>query len=190
MNWEEVLDDIQDRKKKDNEELQKLVQDCVESFDRYNIIITSVRECERCLEINFEFTFSEVKQHEVTYWHLSEDIYNVAERIVDIVDSVKEIRDQYPEYCKQNDFIQKNRTFERYFNLKNDDSNLKSKFYVTLSNYLRLPNIKIDGRSSDDIFDEIQYTPNRVKEYNENIDTTINFLNECINELKNKKYNG
>ena len=57
---------------------------------------------------------------------------------------------------------------------------------IKLCDYLKLPNTTDWGFGGGDY--EIKRTPKRLKEYNENIDKTIDMLLDCISDLKKMKY--
>ena len=136
--------------------------------------------------VRYEFELDNYTQQDVILWKNDESLEDLIKRVNDHIEYIKELRVQYPEYCKQNDYIQSNRDYKKELILTHMGYQQRYYLDIKLCDYLKLPNTTDCGFGGGDY--EIKRTPKRVKEYNENIDKTIDMLLDCISDLKKMKY--
>jgi hypothetical protein len=149
-------------------------------------IVDNNSEFDDGYKVTISFVLDEYIQEDMFYWNTSESQNEFIDKVKKSIDYIKELRENYPEYCKQNDYIQLNSKFEKRFSIT--DMGYKKDCYVgiNLASYLKLPNTTSCSCGGGDY--EIKRTPKRVEEYNKNIDIVIDNLLDCIAELKMKKY--
>ncbi len=136
--------------------------------------------------ITYDFTLQDgFSQNNSVLWKRDESIEKVVKEIIKQIDYIQKLREQYPEYARQNDYIQANRVFEKECTLF--DMEYKEHVYLkaNLCGYLKLPNIVEHGFGGGDY--EIKRTPKRVSDFNKNIDTLCLFLADCISDLRKLK---
>lgn len=121
------------------------------------------------------------------FWSFDRTIDEVVERISENVSYIKKLRDCYPEYAKQNDYIQSRRIYSKRINLEQfgQRSTATGSITATLCPFLELPNTTEGGIGGGDY--EIKRTPKRVRDFNKNIDDFCLFLSDCIAELRSMK---
>ena len=136
--------------------------------------------------VKYEFELDNYTQQDVTFWENDESLEDLIKGVKDHIEYIKELRTQYPEYCKQNDYIQSNRDYKKELILTHMGYQQRYYLDIKLCDYLKLPNTTDCGFGGGDY--EIKRTPKRLKEYNENIDKTIDMLLDCISDLKKMKY--
>lgn len=132
------------------------------------------------------FTLDGYRQEDSFYWKSDESQELFIRHVKDRIEYIKELRSKYPDYCKQNDYIQTNSEFRKKIKLTHMGYDKEFYFNVQLADYLKLPNQTCCSVGGGDY--EIKRTPKRVEEYNKNIDITIDVLLDCISELKQMKY--
>lgn len=98
---------------------------------------------------------------------------------------VRELRRKYPEYCKQNDYIQLHRQYKKDFKLDSGYNGTVFQLSGELCNLLKLPNTTSCGVGGGD--NAIKHTPVRTKQFLSNIDICISKFEEYISELKTLK---
>lgn len=174
-----------ERKQKEQQEITQYLQ---ESLSNENIKVFNIRENSEdySLYIDLEFTLDGYTQKDTFLWDASKSIEDFIKGAKNRIDYIKELREQYPDFCKANDFIQTNSVFVKTLKITHMGYDKRYDFRVDLADYLKLPNTTSCSVGGGDY--EIKRTPRRVKEYNENIDITVDFLLECITELRNRKY--
>lgn len=177
--------DLQERRRQEKEELQRDLED---SLNEESIEVLSFREFDNSIDVELSFTLDGFAQRKTFYWFETESKEEFLNQIKKSINYIKELRETYPEYCKQNDFIQTNRDYRKEFNLTHMGYKKRFILEVMLADFLELPNTTDTGFGGGDF--EIKRTPKRVTEYNENIDIVIDGLLDCIAELKQKKYAG
>ncbi len=186
-----TLGEIRDLEYKESREREKRKQEELEKelkimFSEESIDIKHIRDDEDCYRVNMLFTIDGYEQDEVYFWMNSESKEDFLEKVKNHIGYIKELRKKYPEYCKQNDFIQTNRDFKKGFNLTHMGYKRTFELNLKLADFLKLPNTTDTGFGGGDY--EIKRTPKRVEEYNKNIDIAIDTLLDCIAELKQRKY--
>jgi len=174
----------QERKEKEKLEIEQLLKSNL-NFDEIKILSVN-EDSDYSLQVDYTFTIDGFTQKDCIWWKNSESVEQFTEKAKKYIDYIKKLRKQYPEYCKQNDFIQSNRDFKKLLELTHMGYGKTYSLQFELADYMKLPNITSCSFGGGDY--EIKRTPVRVKEYNKNIDRTIEFLMDCIVELRNKKY--
>lgn len=178
--WEE----LQKRQAKEMEEIQQQLKDALD-FDEIKVHELKESSGDWDLTVVFQFTIDGYTQEDSALWDSSESLETFVDKVKRRIGYIRELRDQYPEYCKQNDFIQLHSIFNKTLTLTHMGYERHYDFCIELADYLKLPNTTSTGFGGGDY--EIKRTPKRVKEYNENIDKAINFLIDCITELRNRR---
>lgn len=177
--------ELQERKEKEHLELESQLKD---SLSLESIEFLSLKENSEnwnC-QVKLAFILDGFRQEDDFYWSADKSQEAFIEQVKSRIDYINELREKYPEYCKQNDYIQSNSKFQKKIPLTHMGYDREFYFEVHLADYLKLPNTTDCGIGGGDY--EIKRTPKRVGEYNKNIDITIDILLDCIAELKQKKY--
>ena len=178
------IEELQKRREKEQEELKKELET---TLNNETVEVVSMTEYdEESYKVVIQFMLDGFRQEDDFYWNGDESKENFIGKVKKRIDYIKELREQYHEYCKQNDYIQKNSKYRKEINLTHVGYNRKFYIDLQLADYLKLPNTTSTGVGGGDY--EIKRTPQRVKEYNDNIDIVIDALIDCIAELKQKKY--
>lgn len=175
--------ELQERRTKEKEDLRNELQTTLADA---SIEVLSIEGDEDGYKVKMAFTLDEYRQENNFYWMNSESKDDFLKKTKREIDYIKELREKYPDYCKQNDYIQSNREFKKTFSLTHMGYKRTYDLNLKLADFLKLPNTTDTGFGGGDY--EIKRTPERVEEYNENIDKTIDVLLDCIAELKQKKY--
>jgi len=136
--------------------------------------------------IEYHFKLSDgFEQTDDYYWKWNESVEEAAEKIKKRIYYIEELRNQYPDYARQNDHIQKHRKYQKVCKLMDGGYLRDAYLKAELCGYLKLPNTTNCSFGGRDY--EIKKTPQRVKDFNENIDKLCLFLADCIGELKEMK---
>lgn len=144
------------------------------------------QEYEEAGKIEYHFILSDgYEQDDSYYWSWEETVEKASERIKKHIDYIAQLRKQYPEYAAWNDHIQKFREYEKECVLLDRGYERTAKISAELCGYLKLPNTTSCSFGGGDY--EIKKTPQRVKDFNENIDKLCLFLADCISELRGLK---
>lgn len=178
--------EIEERRRKRNDELEReLKKQLKTALGNEEIEVLSMRDLGDDYMVEIAFTLDCYRQVDNFYWNDNESKEKFIENTKRRIEYIKELRKQYPSYCKQNDYIQTNRDFSKKIVLTHMGYKREFELNLELADYLKLPNTTDTGFGGGDY--EIKRTPKRVKEYNENIDIVIDALIDCIAELKQKK---
>lgn len=181
--------DYEQKEKENRKEIRKILE---EEFEKNNMKVLEVTrdvndyEELKYYSVKYEFELDNYTQQDVTLWENDESLEDLIKGVKDHIEYIKELRTQYPEYCKQNDYIQSNRDYKKELILTHMGYQQRYYLDIKLCDYLKLPNTTDCGFGGGDY--EIKRTPKRLKEYNENIDKTIDMLLDCISDLKKMKY--
>lgn len=181
-----------DYEQKENENRKEIRKILEEEFEKNNMKVLEVTrdvndyEELKYYSVKYEFELDNYIQQDMTLWGNDESLEDLIKRVNDHIEYIKELRTQYPEYCKQNDYIQSNRDYKKELILTHMGYQQRYYLDIKLCDYLKLPNTTDCGFGGGDY--EIKRTPKRLKEYNENIDKTIDMLLDCISDLKKMKY--
>lgn len=181
-----------DYEQKENENRKEIRKILEEEFKKNNMKVLEVTRDEdnwkelKYYSVRYEFELDNYTQQDMILWENDESLEDLIKRVNEHLEYIKELRTQYPEYCKQNDFIQSNRDYKKELILTHMGYQQRYYLDIKLCDYLKLPNTTDWGFGSGDY--EIKRTPKRLKEYNENIDKTIDMLLDCISDLKKMKY--
>lgn len=181
-----------DYEQKENENRKEIRKILEEEFEKNNMKVLEVTrdvndyEELKYYSVKYEFEIDNYTQQDMTLWGNDESLEDLIKRVNDHIEYIKELRTQYPEYCKQNDYIQSNRDYKKELILTHMGYQQRYYLDIKLCDYLKLPNTTDYGFGGGDY--EIKRTPKRLKEYNENIDKTIDMLLDCISDLKKMKY--
>ena len=177
--------ELQERKEREREELKQQLR---AALSEESIELLSIKENGENWSYIIEaaFTLDGYRQEDSFYWSADEDQEAFISSVKSRINYIKELRQKYPGYCKQNDYIQINSRFYKKINLTHMGYRREYYIDIKLADYLKLPNTTDTGFGGGDY--EIKKTPKRVEEFNKNIDITIDALLDCISELKQKKY--
>jgi uncharacterized protein (UPF0305 family) len=178
-------EESQKRKQKEMEEIQEQLKSAL-NFDEIQVLSIKEDGENYSLYVTFQSTLDDYVQEDTRFWESSESVVAFADKVKKWIDYIKELRGQYPEFCKQNDFIQSHSKFKKTLDLTHMGYKREYDFCIELADYMKLPNSTSTGFGGGDY--EIKRTPKRVKEYNENIDKAINFMIDCITELRSRKF--
>lgn len=176
-------EELQKRREKEREEIKKSLE---ETLNTESVEVISINSSSDDYKVSIAFTLEDFRQEDDFYWKLDESREDFTTKVKERIDYIKELRNQYHEYCKQNDYIQTNSDFRKEIKLTHMGYDRMFYLELKLADYLKLPNTTRCSFGGGDY--EIKRTPKRVKEYNKNIDITIDALLDCIAELKQRKY--
>lgn len=179
------MQELKERRLKEKQELQKELEDKLSSE---TIEVLEIKECDEgwSYKVEIAFILESFRQVDTFFWNEDESMNKFISKVKRRIDYIKELREQYPEYCKQNDFIQFNSKFNKKITLTHMGYDRDYFINIQLADYLKLPNTTDCSFGGGDY--EIKRTPKRVAEYNRNIDITIDALLDCITELRQRKY--
>jgi len=177
--------ELKERRAKEEQELHELLKIALSTE---SIELLSIKEDKENLSfiVSLAFTLDGYRQEDIFYWKSNESQEEFILSVKNMIDYIKELRSQYPEFCHQNDYIQTNSKFQKTITLTHTGYEYKFTFNIELADYLKLPNTTSCSCGGGDY--QIKRTPVRVEEFNKNIDITIDVLLDCISELKQKKY--
>lgn len=176
-------EELQKRREKEREEIKQSLE---ETLNSESIELITIDSSSDGYKVVVAFTLDGFRQENDFYWNLDESREDFTNKVKKHVDYIKELREQYPEYCKQNDYIQTKRDFYKKFTLTHMGYKRTYELKLKLADYLKLPNTTSCSFGGGDY--EIRRTPQRVEEFNKNIDIAIDALLDCIAELKQRKY--
>ena len=175
-------DELKERREKEQKEIEQQLSEIINFYDAK---ILDCKPSDEYFRVDIEFTLFGYTQKDEFYWRLDESIEEFSLKTKQRIEYIKELRERYPVFCEQNDFIQSHSNFAKKLTLTHMGYKKELYFNVQLADYLKLPNTTSCGFGGGDY--EIKRTPKRVKEYNKNIDRTIEFLIDCIAEIKTSK---
>jgi len=175
---------LEKRREKEQKEIQQLLTESLRPDEI--TVLGCVPSSEEYLAVNIKFVLGGYEQEDRILWRSDESIEDFVAKTKRHIDYIEELRQKYPEYCKENDFIQSHSKFNKKLVLTHMGYHREFYLNIELADYLKLPNTTSCSCGGGDY--EIKRTPKRVKEYNQNIDLTIGFLLDCITELKSQKY--
>jgi hypothetical protein len=181
---EKEYQELQERKEKEHLELEQQLKEALSLESIEFLSLKEDVENWNC-SIKLAFVLDGYRQEDDFYWSADESQGAFIQHVKNRINYIKELRAQYPEFCKQNDYIQSNSNFHKKISLTHMGYNREFYFEIQLADYLKLPNQTRCGIGGGDY--EIKRTPKRVEEYNKNIDITIDVLLDCISELKQMK---
>jgi hypothetical protein len=182
---EKEYKELQERKEKERLELEQQLKGALSLESIEFLSLKEDSENWNCT-VELVFTLDGYRQEDDFYWTSDESQEVFIQHVKNRIDYIKELRAKYPEFCKQNDYIQTNSKFRKKIKLTHMGYDREFYFEVNLADYLKLPNTTSCSFGGGDY--EIKRTSKRVEEYNKNIDITIDVLLDCISELKQKKY--
>ena len=175
--------ELEERRKKEHSEIQQKLK---EKLSLEDVELLKIEERDDSYRIVVAFTLDGYRQESCFYWDDNESQEDLILSVKRHVSYIKKLREEYPDYCKQNDYIQTNRKFTKDINLTHMGYKRKFQIEILLADYMELPNTTSTGFGGGDY--QIKRTPKRVDEYNRNIDVTIDVLIDCISELRQRKY--
>ncbi len=182
---EKEYKELQKRKEKERLELQQQLKDALSLESIEFLSLKENSENWNCT-VELAFTLDGYRQENDFYWSADESQETFIQHVKERIDYIKELRANYPDYCKQNDYIQANSKFCKKISLTHMGYIREFCLDIQLADYLKLPNQTCCSVGGGDY--QIKRTPKRVEEFNKNIDITIDALLDCISELKQKKY--
>ena len=177
--------ELQERRNKEESELHQQLKDVL-STELIELLSIKENKDDWSFTVGLAFTLDSYRQEDIFYWKSDESQEDFILTVKKRIEYIKDLRVQYPDYCKQNDYIQTNSNFQKTFKLTHMGYKHDFSLNIQLADYMKLPNSTSCGYGGGDY--EIKRTPKRVEEYNKNIDITIDSLLDCISELKQKKY--
>lgn len=184
--------DYEERKqineKRNSELLKELNDGLQESEYEFSNVSVDFEKYEEAGEVRYDFRLSDgYSQTDSAYWRWDESVSDIIQYIKRHVEYIEKLRQDYPEYASHNDHIQKYRKFERTCKLTNNGFTREANVSALLCGYLKLPNTTECGVGGGDY--ELRRTPQRVEDFNNNIDTLCLFLADCIGDLRGMKVN-
>ena len=182
---EKEYQEMRERKEEEHLELEQQLKDALSLESIEFLSLKENSENWNCT-VKLAFTLDGYRQEDDFYWTSDESQETFIQHVKNRIDYIKELRTKYPDYCKQNDYIQTNSKFCKKILLTHMSYNREFYFDIQLADYLKLPNQTYCSFGGGDY--EIKRTPKRVEEFNKNIDITIDALLDCISELKQKKF--
>ncbi len=192
MTYGDIKNSDYEERKKRKEEREKEVYETLnnllsESGYRVSDIDINFEKYEEAGSIAYHFKLSDgFGQEDSHYWGWQESVEEAAQKIKEHIDYIAELRKQYPDFARQNDYVQKHRKYERVCKLYDRGYPREVCLDAELCGYLKLPNTTSCSFGGGDY--ELKKTPRRVKDFNENIDRLCLFLADCIGELRNMKF--
>jgi len=177
--------EMQERKEKEHLELKEQLKEAL-SLESIKFLSMKENSEDWSSAVKLAFTLDGFRQEDDFYWSADKSQEAFVQQVKDRIDYIEELRAKYPDYCRQNDYIQSNSKFCKKILLTHMGYNRQFYFELQLADYLKLPNSTSCSCGGGDY--EIKRTPKRVEEYNKNIDITIDALLDCISELKQKKF--
>lgn len=191
MTYGEIKNADYEEREKRKVEREKEVLDTLHNFfseNEYEVsdIEINFEKYDEAGIIKYHFKLSDgFEQTDDYYWIWNESVEEAAKGIKKYIDYIVELRKQYPKYAKNNDYIQSHRDYERICKLTDRGYPREVRLNAELCGFLKLPNTTSCGVGGGDY--EIKKTPQRVKDFNNNIDTLCLFLADCIGELRAMK---
>lgn len=181
--YEERKQRKEKREKEVYETLNELLKESGYEVSGINI---NFEKHEEAGSIGYHFKLSDgFEQEDIHYWKWQESVEEAAQKIKKHIDYVAGLRKQYPEFARQNDYIQEHRKYGRICKLYDGGFPREVRLQAELCGYLKLPNTTNCSAGGGDY--ELKKTPRRVKDFNENIDRLCLFLADCIGELRSIK---
>src|SRR5690554_1681042 len=98
-------EEIRERREKLKEELKKELEATLQDD---LIEVLSINDQEDAYKVEIAFTLDDYRQVDSFYWNNDESKERFIESVKSHIDYIKELREQYPELTKQNDYIQTN----------------------------------------------------------------------------------
>lgn len=182
--------DYEERKQINEKRNLELLKDLNEGFQKIGYEFSNVsvdfEKYEEAGEVRYDFKLSDgYIQTDSAYWKWDESVSDIVLNIKRHVEYIEKLRLDYPEYALHNDHIQKYRKFERTCKLTDNGFSREAHISALLCGYLKLPNTTECSVGGGDY--ELLRTPQRVDDFNNNIDTLCLFLIDCIGELRGMK---
>lgn len=182
--------DYEERKQMNERRNLELLKELKEGFQQtgyefFNISV-NFEKYEEAGEVEYDFKLQDgYIQTDSSYWRWDESVSDIVNSIKKHVKCIEKLRQEYPDYALYNDHIQKYRNFERTCKLTHNGYIQEAHISALLCGYLKLPNTTECGFGGGDY--ELRRTPQRVKDFNHNIDTLCLFLADCIGDLRKIK---
>jgi hypothetical protein len=141
----------------------------------------SVSFSENGATVKYEVDILGIPHEDSCYIEYRDDLEDKVAAVIKRIAYIKQLREQYKEYCALNDHIQKYR--KRSKSIKTGEYyNDTCSIDYTLCGLLKLPNTTNCGIGGGDY--EIKRTPKRVKEFRERAQKTIDFLNGEVRRIE------
>lgn len=191
MTYGEIKKQDYDERKRINEQRNsELLKELNEGLQKtgYEFLNISVdfEKYEEAGSVSYDFKLPDgYTQTDSSFWKWDESVSDIVNKIKSQVDYIVHLRQQYRDYALHNDHIQRHRNFERVCKLTHSGFIREARISALLCGYLKLPNITECGAGGGDY--ELRRTPQRVEDFNNNIDTLCLFLADCIGELRGMK---
>lgn len=173
---------VQKRKEKENE----IALEIQNEFSGADYEVYGIKICfndhDSRARIYYSFKLQDgFRQTEELSWDFRESVKDISDSIREHIEYIQQLRDRFPELAKQNDYIQKNRVFERKYILEEEGYSSEERIKIKLCGYLKLPNTTSCSVGGGDY--ELKKTPQRVDDFHKNIDTLCSLFAECISDL-------
>jgi hypothetical protein len=138
------------------------------------------------LRVEYSFILADgYSDTQVGFWEYNEDIVIFAQSQKNALEYIQKLRNEFPTQTIQHDYIQKNREYKKELKIVHSGYNQNSFIRLELCGYLKLPNTTSCSCGGGDY--QIKRTPERVKDFKDNIDRTIDSLLDVISDLKKLK---
>lgn len=173
------------REKRGKELLRALCKQLDNSEIKFSNVSADLEKYDEAGSVSLTFELKDgFKQEEDFYWKWNESIEDIADRILERCLYVQRLRTEYPNFAVQNDYIQNHRLFNKSCKLSHGN-NKKFVIVSELCESLKLPNTTDYSCVGGDY--ELKRTPQRVRDFKDNIDSICLFMSDCIAELRQMK---
>lgn len=173
------------RAKRNKELLEELYKNLNSSEIKFSDVNVDTEKYDEAGSVSLSFELKDgFKQQDNFYWEWNESIKEISDTIIKHCLYIQKLREEYPSYAMQNDYIQGHRVFNRSCKLAH--SNTKTFVIVSeLCGKLKLPNSTDYSCGGGDY--EFKKTPERVRDFKKNVDNICLFMSDCIAELRQMK---
>lgn len=183
--YEKYYFDVEERERQEREELIEILNSAFADDNR--ITIDDIRKCkgenERYLTVYYTYILDDnYTDTDTSFWQANQSLEDFVQNIKRHVNYIIELRQKYAEYAKKNDYIQRNRRFDKEIMLYDEGYPTKVNMSLKLCGYLKLPNTTECSVGGGDY--EIKRTPQRFQDFIENIDRLTEFFIDCISDLR------
>ena len=183
MNDKELDEKIRKLKEDFNKEISSSVE---KELGEYKVKVSDLIRRERNLEIKYSFVLEDgYAENGFGLWNYDEDILSFTQAQKNTLEYIKKLRNEFPIQTIQHDYIQKNREYKKELKIVHSGYNQNSFIRIELCGYLKLPNTTNCSCGGGDY--QIKRTPERVRDFKDNIDRTIDSLLDVISDLKKLK---
>lgn len=184
MNNKELDEKIANLEEEFNKEISFTVE---KELEEYKVKVLNVIKGEEYLEIKYSFILRDGYTDDgFGLWRYDEDLCIFTQNQKNTLEYIQSLRNKFPSQTIQHDYIQKNRVYKKEFKIIHSSGyNQSPAIRLELCQYLKLPNTTDCSCGGGDY--QIKRTPERVEDFKNNIDRTIDSLLDVISDLKKLK---